>query len=151
MTRAFRTRLHGLLPASIAARLVTMRFTAWGLLEKDNPMTDTPDKKTAVVNTAKVAGIVTLLPSLFSTLPQNVALIICATMVTCAAITASVPAPTSNRLLIALYQAVRVVGLGIKYALPYVATHLVKAAPAAPAAPLAGPGSVITIPRDTAK
>jgi hypothetical protein len=44
-----------------------------------------------------------------------------------------------------------VVGLGIKYALPYVATHLVKAAPAAPAAPLAGPGSVITLPQDTAK
>lgn len=128
-----------------------MRFTAWGLLEKDNLMADTPDKKTAVVNTAKVAGIVALIPSLFSTLPQNVALIICATMVTCAAITASVPAPTSNRLLIALYQAVRVVGLGIKYALPYAATHLVKAAPAAPAAPLAGPGSVITIPQDTAK
>ncbi|MFT8723619.1 MAG: hypothetical protein ABF759_13755 [Acetobacter malorum] len=114
-------------------------------------MADTPDKKTAVVNTAKVAGIVTLLPSLFSALPQNVALIICATMVTCAAITASVPAPTTNRFLIILYQAVRVVGLGIKYAIPYVATHLVKAAPAAPATPLAGPGSVVNIPKDTTK
>lgn len=135
----------------MALRLIILRQIAWRLLTKDNPMADTPDKKTAVVNTAKVAGIVTLLPSLFSTLPQNVALIICATMVTCAAITASVPAPTSNRLLIALYQAVRVVGLGIKYALPYVATHLVKAAPTAPAASLAGPGPVITIPQDTAK
>ncbi|MBS0988057.1 hypothetical protein JK182_05115 [Acetobacter okinawensis] len=114
-------------------------------------MADTPDKKTAVVNTAKVAGIVTLIPSLFSALPQNVALIICATMVTCAAITASVPAPTSNRLLIALYQAVRVIGLGVKYAIPYVATHLVKATPAAPAAPLVGPGSVVTIPKEAAK
>lgn len=114
-------------------------------------MADTPDKKTAVVNTAKVAGIVALLPSLFSSLPQNIALIICATMVTCAAITASVPAPASNRFLIALYQAVRVIGLGVKYAIPYAATHLVKAAPAAPAAPLVGPDSVVTIPKDDTK
>ena len=114
-------------------------------------MADTPDKKTAVVTTAKVAGIVALLPSLFSTLPQNVALIICATMVTCAAITASVPAPASNRFLIALYQTVRVIGLGIKYAIPYAATHLVKSAPVTPTAPLVGPGSVVTIPKEAAK
>lgn len=111
-------------------------------------MADTPDKKAAVVNTAKVAGIVALIPSLFSALPQNVGLIICATMVTCAAITASVPAPTGNRFLIALYQAVRVIGLGVKYAIPYAATHLVKAAPANPEAPLSGPGSVVTIKKE---
>ena len=112
-------------------------------------MADTPNKKTAVVNTAKVAGIMALVPSLFSALPQNVGLAICATMVTCAAITAAVPAPTGNRFLIALYQAVRVIGLGVKYAIPYAATHLVKAASAAPETPLAGPGSVVTIKKET--
>ncbi|NSL91683.1 hypothetical protein [Acetobacter syzygii] len=114
-------------------------------------MSETSGKKTAVVNTAKVAGIAALLPSLFSALPQNIALIIATTMITCAAITASVPAPTHNRVLIALYQVVRVIGLGVSYAFPYMATHLMKGAPAAPTAPLAGPGSIVNIPKDTTK
>ncbi|MFT8419580.1 MAG: hypothetical protein ABF636_12250 [Acetobacter sp.] len=81
-------------------------------------------------NTAKVAAIVAFIPSFFSVLPQNIALFICAGMVTCAAITAAVPAPAHNRVLVVLYQIVRVAGLGVRYAVPYMATHLAKAPPA---------------------
>ena len=78
-------------------------------------------------NTAKVAAIVAFIPSFFAILPQNLALVICAGMVTCAAITAAVPAPVHGRVLVVLYQIVRVTGLGVRYAVPYMATHLVKA------------------------
>ena len=81
---------------------------------------------TATANTVKVAAIVTLLPSLMAVLPPGCALSICVTMITCAAITASVPAPTHGRVLVGVYQVVRVVGLGVKYAIPYVATHLAR-------------------------
>ncbi len=80
----------------------------------------------ATYNTAKVAAIVAFIPSFFAVLPQSVALVICAGMVTCAAITAAVPAPAQNRVLVGLYQIVRVAGLGVRYAVPYMATHLVK-------------------------
>ncbi|WP_338332019.1 hypothetical protein [Acetobacter sp. LMG 32666] len=81
-------------------------------------------------NTAKVAAIVAFIPSFFAMLPQNIALFICAGMVTCAAITAAVPAPAQGRVLVALYQIVRVAGLGVRYAVPYMALHLSKTAPA---------------------
>ncbi|MDE7547867.1 hypothetical protein PY793_07690 [Acetobacter fabarum] len=84
-------------------------------------------------NTAKVAAIIAFIPSFFSVLPQNVALVICAGMVTCAAITAAVPAPVHGRVLVALYQIVRVTGLGVQYAVPYMASHLVKATSASKA------------------
>lgn len=103
------------------------------------------------LNTAKIAGIVAFLPTVLTELPQNVALPACIAVITCAAITASVPAPLHNRILIFLYQVVRVVGLGVKYAFPYVATHLVKGTPVTPTAPLAGPGSVVTISKEDAK
>lgn len=77
-------------------------------------------------NTAKVAAIVAFIPTFFAALPQNMALVICAGMVTCAAITAAVPAPMHNRVLVVVYQIVRVAGLGVQYAVPYMATHLVK-------------------------
>lgn len=77
-------------------------------------------------NTAKVAAIVAFIPTFFAALPQNMALVICAGMVTCAAITAAVPAPVHNRVLVVVYQIVRVAGLGVQYAVPYMATHLVK-------------------------
>ncbi|MCP1241749.1 hypothetical protein GOB86_10970 [Acetobacter lambici] len=80
-------------------------------------------------NTAKVAAIVAFIPSFFAMLPQNVALFICAGMVTCAAITAAVPAPAQGRVLVALYQIVRVAGLGVRYAVPYMAVHLTKTVP----------------------
>jgi hypothetical protein len=89
-------------------------------------------------NTAKVAAIIAFIPSFFSVLPQNVALVICAGMVTCAAITAAVPAPVHGRLLVALYQMVRVTGLGVQYAMPYMATHLVKTPSASEPAAEAG-------------
>lgn len=88
-------------------------------------------------NTVKVAAIVAFIPSFFSMLPQNIALLICAGMVTCAAITAAVPAPAHNRVLVVLYQIVRVTGLGVRYAVPYMATHLVKPSPA-PSSTFAG-------------
>lgn len=89
-----------------------------------------PAAGNATRNTAKVAAIVAFIPSFFAVLPQNMALVICAGMVTCAAITAAVPAPVHNRLLIGLYQIVRVTGLGVQYAVPYMATHLANAASA---------------------
>lgn len=85
---------------------------------------------TTTGNTAKVAAIVAFIPSFFAVLPQNIGLAICAGMVTCAAITAAVPAPSQNRVLIVLYQIVRVAGLGVRYAVPYMAAHLGRAAPA---------------------
>ena len=103
------------------------------------------------LNTAKIAGIVAFLPTVLTALPEWASLSICTAMITCAAITASVPAPSKSRVLIALYQAVRVIGLNVGSALPYVATHLVKSAPATAPVPLAGPGSVVTIPKETAK
>ena len=103
------------------------------------------------LNTAKIAGIVAFLPTVLTALPEWASLSICTVMITCAAITASVPAPNKSRVLIALYQVVRVIGLNVGSALPYVATHLVKGAPAAPVAPLAGPGSVVTISKETSK
>ena len=81
-------------------------------------------------NTAKVATIVAFIPSFFSVLPPNLALVICAGMVTCAAITAAVPAPVHGRLLVVLYQIVRVAGLGVRHAAPYMVAHLSKATPA---------------------
>lgn len=102
------------------------------------------------LNTAKIAGIVAFIPTVLTALPEWASLSICTVMITCAAITASVPAPSKSRLLIALYQIVRVIGLNVGAALPYVATHLVKT-PVAPPAPNVGPGSVITIAKETTK
>lgn len=89
----------------------------------------TPGMGATTRNTATVAAIVAFIPSFFAVMPQNVALCICAGMVTCAAITAAVPAPVHGRVLVVLYQIVRVAGLGVRYAVPYMATHLGKAAP----------------------
>ncbi|GBQ50690.1 hypothetical protein [Acetobacter ghanensis] len=133
------------------ARLAAIRQLVWRLTVEDSSMAEPPANNATVVNTAKVAGILALLPTLFSSLPPTVALTICITMVTCAAITASVPAPTNNRVLIALYQVVRVIGLGVSYALPYVATHLVKGGPSVSTAPQAVPASVGTNPQDDTK
>lgn len=85
-----------------------------------------PPQPSAVANTAKVAAVLAFFPSLMSVLPERIALVVCVVMVTCSAIVAAVPAPSKNRLLIALYQLVRVGGLGVKYAVPYMATHLIK-------------------------
>lgn len=85
-----------------------------------------PPQPSAVANTAKVAAIFAFVPTLLSALPPRVAFVVCVMIVTCAAIIAAVPAPSKNRLLIVLYQFVRVVGINVKYALPYMATHLVK-------------------------
>lgn len=93
-------------------------------------------------NTAKVAAIVAFIPSFFAMLPQNVALAICAGMVTCAAITAAVPAPAHSRVLVVLYQIVRVAGLGVQYAVPYMATHLAKGSLAGAGAATSGAASV---------
>jgi hypothetical protein len=93
-------------------------------------------------NTAKVAAIVAFIPSFFSVLPPNLALVICAGMVTCAAITAAVPAPVHGRLLVVLYQIVRVAGLGVQYAVPYMAAHLVKTPSAS--VPAAEAGAAVT-------
>lgn len=100
--------------------------------------------------TAKVSTIATFLPTILLSLPQWASLTICIVIVTCAAITASAPPPSKSRLLIALYQIVRVIGLNVGAALPYVATHLVKTPVAAPV-PNVGPGSVITIAKETIK
>ena len=96
-----------------------------------------PKVCTTTGNTAKVAAIVAFIPSFFAVLPQNLGLVICAGMVTCAAITAAVPAPTQSRVLITLYQIVRVAGLGVRYAVPYMVAHLSKATPAPALAPVA--------------
>lgn len=96
-----------------------------------------PKVGTATGNAAKVAAIVAFIPSFFSILPQNIGLVICAGMVTCAAITAAVPAPTQSRVLITLYQIVRVAGLGVRYAVPYMVAHLGKATSAPAVAPIA--------------
>lgn len=90
---------------------------------------------TTTGNTAKVAAIVAFIPSFFAVLPQNIGLAICAGMVTCAAITAAVPAPSQNRMLVVLYQIVRVAGLGVRYAVPYMAAHLSRTAPAPASSP----------------
>ena len=103
------------------------------------------------LNTAKIAGIVAFLPTVLTSLPEWASLSICTVMITCAAITASVPAPSKSRVLIALYQVVRVIGLNVGSALPYVAAHLVKGASSDASTPLAAPGSVVTIPKETAK
>lgn len=93
-------------------------------------MVDRPTAQpSAVANTAKVAAVLAFFPTLMSVLPERIALAVCIVMVTCSAIVASVPAPSKNRLLIALYQLVRVGGLGVKYAVPYMATHLIKSGP----------------------
>lgn len=94
-------------------------------------MTDETDaqpvsKKDVAVTSAKVVALGTLVPGVFAALPEKVSISIAAVMITCAAITASVPAPQKNRVLIYLYQIVRVIGLGVSYAVPYVATHLTK-------------------------
>ena len=118
------------------------------------PESQSTSPPNAALNTAKVAAIIAFIPGLFSALPENVSLIICAVMITCAAITASVPAPVHNRLLISLYQLVRIGGLGIQYAVPYMATHLVKGASIPTDTPSAGTqasGTVATISKDTAK
>lgn len=137
-------------------RLTLLRQFAWRLLTKEKPMAESlPNSPpNAALNTAKVAANLALIPSLFSVLPQNVSLIICVAMITCAGITASVPAPVHNRLLIGLYQLVRIGGLGIRYAIPYVATHLVKGASGptdAPSADTQASATVATISKDTAK
>ncbi|MCI1437821.1 MAG: hypothetical protein LKI03_00055 [Acetobacter indonesiensis] len=116
-------------------------------------MADSKSTPSAAFNTAKVAAIVALIPSVFSALPQNVSLLVCAVMVTCAAITAAVPAPAHSRILIALYQIVRIGGLGVRYAVPYMATHLVKSAATPPAdtsAPDAS-GAIATFTKDPTK
>ena len=103
------------------------------------------------MNTAKIAGIVAFLPTVLTAIPEWASLSICTVMITCAAITASVPAPSKSRVLIVLYQAVRVIGLNVGSALPYVATHLVKSAPTIPSYPITGSGSVVAITKDTTK
>ena len=85
-----------------------------------------PAQPGAVANTAKVAAFFAFVPTLLSMLPPRLGFVVCVVIITCAAIIAAVPAPSKSRLLIALYQFVRVVGLNVKYALPYMATHLVK-------------------------
>ena len=100
------------------------------------------------LNAAKIAGIVAFLPTVLTALPEWASLSICTVMITCAAITASVPAPSKSRVLIALYQVVRVIGLNVGSALPYVATHLTKGAVTPVSSPLAGPGSVVNIPKE---
>ncbi|MFT9385510.1 hypothetical protein [Acetobacter sp.] len=116
-------------------------------------MADSKPTPSASFNTFKVAAIVALIPSVFSALPQNISLLVCAVMVTCAAITAAVPAPAHSRILIALYQVVRIGGLGVRYAVPYMATHLVKGASTPPSETSASDASdaVITATKDPAK
>lgn len=133
------------------AQLALIRQFVWRLTVKDSFMADAPASNVAVVNTAKVAGNLALLPILFSSLPQNIALPICITMVTCAGIIASVPAPTNHRVLIALYQLVRVVGLGVGYALPYVATHLGKGGSVAQPVAASGADPISTPSKDITK
>ena len=103
-----------------------------------------PKVGAATGNAAKVAAIVAFIPSFFSILPQNIGLVICAGMVTCAAITAAVPAPTHSRVLITLYQIVRVAGLGVRYAVPYMVAHLGKATSAPAVAPMTTPAVMST-------
>ncbi|GBQ46301.1 hypothetical protein AA18895_0725 [Acetobacter ghanensis DSM 18895] len=131
-----------------------MRFTAWGLLEKDNPMADTPSPKATAAQTATaVTGGLSPI-ALALALPQPEAtwvLYACAVFAGAGFAATQIPLPANQTgKLWLLYRIINFLALNWKYA-ANAALALRSSAAVAKASPLAGPGSVVTIPKDDTK
>lgn len=94
-------------------------------MDEDKP---TPNTSSAAGNVVRMVGLGTMIPVFLTSIPPTYALAICVVIVTCSAIMAAVPAPSANnpKVLIYAYQALRIASMGVKYAIPYMSTHLVK-------------------------
>lgn len=92
----------------------------------DSPETTKSTTATNVANGAKIAGIVTLVAGVLPYFPYTVDLYALGVFLVCGGIVAAVPAPKSNKVLIALYTVVRIGAGAVKYAVPYMAAHLAK-------------------------
>jgi hypothetical protein len=138
-----------------------MRFTAWGLLEKDNPMADTPNSTTAPraaaqTTSAVVSGLSPL--ALLLALPQPYAAwagIACAVFAGAGLAATQIPLPANQTgKLWLLYRALNFLALNWKYAANAAASLRASSAASPASGPEAsptGPGSSVATPTDTTK
>lgn len=83
-------------------------------------MTDTTDKKTALVTTSKIGGIAVFVPLVLSAIPEPWSTIVASVVIVCGGVAAAVPPPAQGSKWMIPYKIISFAGINFGWAINHI-------------------------------